>query len=159
MLVWVVPSYKVPFCKHLWYQVFTWLLLGDYSRARLIRMANARKNHVNYPSMRIIRAYFTLCFYQWQGVVSRASVRITQGMRISEGQIIQAILYMVSAMFGFICKIATTDHAKQCRLSPVLLELVPSVTCEYFGTPLSAWVPSLLHGEGSDLTITLLKFT
>ena len=27
-----------------------------YSRAHLIRMANARKNHANYPSMRIIRA-------------------------------------------------------------------------------------------------------
>ena len=33
-----------------------------YSRARLIRMANAWKNHANYPSMRIIQAYFTLCF-------------------------------------------------------------------------------------------------
>ena len=35
-----------------------------YSRARLIRTANARKNRANYPSMRIIRAYFTLHFYQ-----------------------------------------------------------------------------------------------
>ena len=33
-----------------------------YSRARLIRMANAQKNRANYPSMRIIQTYFTLRF-------------------------------------------------------------------------------------------------
>ena len=58
----------------------------------LIRTANARKNHANYPSMRIIRAYFTLHSYERQRVVSRASMRIKWGVRISEGQIIQAIL-------------------------------------------------------------------
>ena len=63
-----------------------------YSRARLIRTANVRKNHVNYASMRIIRAYFTLHSYEWQRVVSRASMRMKWGMRISEGQIIRAIL-------------------------------------------------------------------
>ena len=31
-------------------------------KARLIRTANARENRVNYPSMQIIRAYFTLRF-------------------------------------------------------------------------------------------------
>ena len=48
--------------------------VGAYSRARLIRTANARKNRVNYPSMRIIRTYFTLHFYQQQRVVSKASM-------------------------------------------------------------------------------------
>ena len=71
----------------------------NYSRARLIRMANARKNRANYPSMQIIRAYFMLRFYQWQRVVARANVWIKQGMRISEGQIIRAILYMASLVF------------------------------------------------------------
>ena len=47
----------------------------------------------NYPSMQIIRAYFMLHFYQWYRVVSRASMRIKQGVGISEGQIIRAILY------------------------------------------------------------------
>ena len=65
------------------------------SRARLIRTANAWKNHANYPSMRIILAHFMLRSYEWQRVVSRASMRIKQGVRISEGQIIQAILYYV----------------------------------------------------------------
>ena len=59
-----------------------------YSRAHLIRTPN----RVNYPSMRIIRAYFTLHFYQRQQVVSRASMQITWGVRISKGQIIRAIL-------------------------------------------------------------------
>ena len=45
-----------------------------YSRARLIHTANARKNCANYPSMRIIRAYFMLHSYERQRVVSRASV-------------------------------------------------------------------------------------
>ena len=47
--------------------------------AHLIHMANARKNRANYPSMRIVQAYF---------IVSRASIRI------SEGQIIWAILHL-----------------------------------------------------------------
>ena len=34
-----------------------------------------------------------LHFYQWQWVVSRASMWIKWGVRISEGQIVQAILY------------------------------------------------------------------
>ena len=63
-----------------------------YSRACLIHMANAWKNCANYLSMQIIRAYFMLCFYQCQRVVSMASVWIKQGMQISKGQIIQAIL-------------------------------------------------------------------
>ena len=43
--------------------VYILLLLPKlYSRARLIRMANARKNRANYPSIRIIQAYFTLRF-------------------------------------------------------------------------------------------------
>ena len=66
----------------------------QYSRVRLIHTANVRKNHVNCPIMQIIRAYFTLRFYQWQRVVSKASMRIKQGVRISEDQIIWAILYM-----------------------------------------------------------------
>ena len=41
--------------------------------------------------MRIIRDYFTLHFYQWQRV-GFASVQIKRGVRISEGQIIWAIL-------------------------------------------------------------------
>ena len=49
-------------------------LATKYSRARLIRMANARKNHANYPSMRIIRAYFTLRFNQQSRVVSWTTV-------------------------------------------------------------------------------------
>ena len=65
-----------------------------YSTAHLIQMANAWKNHENYLRMWIIRAYFTLCFYQWWRVVSRVSVRIKHGMWISEDQIIQAILYI-----------------------------------------------------------------
>ena len=67
--------------------------LNHYSRARLIRTANTRKNHANYPSMQIIRAYFTLRSYEQQRVASRASMRIKRGMQISEGQIIRAILY------------------------------------------------------------------
>ena len=72
-----------------------------YSRARLIRMANARKNHANYSNMQIIRAYFTLCFYQWQRVVSRASMRIKRGVWISEGQIIRVILYLFCCFFSY----------------------------------------------------------
>ena len=34
-----------------------------YSRARLIRTQNMQKICVNYPSMLIIRANFTLCFF------------------------------------------------------------------------------------------------
>ena len=34
-----------------------------------------------------------LCSNQWQTVVSKASMQIKWGMRISEGQIIRAILY------------------------------------------------------------------
>ena len=67
--------------------------VADYSRAHLIHMANVRKNHANYPSMRIIRVYYTLCSYEQQQVVSRASMQIKRGMLISEGQIIRAILY------------------------------------------------------------------
>ena len=52
-----------------------------YSRARLIRMANARKNHANYLSMRIIRAYFMLRSYEWQRVVPRASIQIKRDPR------------------------------------------------------------------------------
>ena len=72
-----------------------------YSRARLIRTANARKNCANCPSMRIIRYYFTLRFYQLQPVVSRARVKIKRGVRISEGLIIQAILYLL--LKGMLC--------------------------------------------------------
>ena len=55
-----------------------------YSRTRLIRMANVRKNRANYPSMlQIIRAYFTLRFYQWQRIVSRASMRIKWGSELA----------------------------------------------------------------------------
>ena len=67
------------------------LTLSAYSRSRLIRKANAWKNCANYPSMQIIRVYFTLHFYQQQRVVSTVSMRIKRGMRISEGQIIRAI--------------------------------------------------------------------
>ena len=63
-----------------------------YSRAHLIRMENVWKNCANYSNMRIIKAYFMLCFYQQQRVVSKASMRIKRGVRISEGQIIQAML-------------------------------------------------------------------
>ena len=66
-----------------------------YSRARLIRMTNARKNHSNYPRMQIIRAYFTLCFNQQLRVVSWTTIRIILEVRISEGQIIRAILYIL----------------------------------------------------------------
>ena len=55
-------------------------------------MGNVWKNHVNYPSMQIIRAYFTLQSYEWQRVVSSASIQIKWGMQINEGQIIWAIL-------------------------------------------------------------------
>ena len=51
------------------------------------------KNHANYPSMQIIRAYFTLCFNQQFRVVSWTAMRIIQEVRISEGQIIRTILY------------------------------------------------------------------
>ena len=44
--------------------------------------------------MQIIRAYFMLHSYEMQGVVSEASMQIKRGVRISEGQIIRAILYM-----------------------------------------------------------------
>ena len=63
-----------------------------YSRGRLICMANVRKNRANYSNMRIIKAYFMLCFYQQQRVVSKASMPIKRGVRISDGQIIQAML-------------------------------------------------------------------
>ena len=75
---------------------------GGYSGARLIRTANAWKNCANYLSMWIIRAYFTLHFYQQQRVVSRASVRIERGMRISEGQIIRAILYIFRGVIDWL---------------------------------------------------------
>ena len=42
-----------------------------YSRARLVRTQNTRKLCANYPSMRIIRAYFMLRFCQWWRVVYR----------------------------------------------------------------------------------------
>ena len=66
-----------------------------YSGAHLIHTANAWKNHANYPSMWIIyirQAYFMLHSYEWQRVVSRATMQIKQGMWISEGQIIWDIL-------------------------------------------------------------------
>ena len=56
-------------------------------------MANVRKNHANYPSMRILQAYFTLGFNQQSRVVSWTTMRIIRGVRINEGQIIRAILY------------------------------------------------------------------
>ena len=57
-------------------------------------MANARKNRANYPSMRIIQAYFTLHFSQQSRVVSWTTMPIIREVRISEGQIIRALLYM-----------------------------------------------------------------
>ena len=72
--------------------------MGMYSRARLIRTANARKNHANYLSMWIIRAYFALSNITLWKVVSWTTMRIIQGVRISEGQIIRATLY-----WGHIC--------------------------------------------------------
>ena len=71
---------------------------SSYSRARLIRMANAWKNHANCLSMRIIRAYFMLSNITLQRVVSRTIMRIIWGMRISEGQIIWAVLYFSMMM-------------------------------------------------------------
>ena len=71
-----------------------------YSRARLICMANARKNRVNYPSMWIIRAYFTLHFNQRSRVVYWTTMQIIRGVRISEGQIMRAILYLCSSRLG-----------------------------------------------------------
>ena len=68
------------------------MMEDNYSTARLIRMANARKNHANYPSMRIIRAYFTLSNITLRKVVSWTTMQIIRGVRISEGQIIQATL-------------------------------------------------------------------
>ena len=68
--------------------------LDLYSRARLICTATARKNHANYPSMRIIRAYFMLSNITLWKVVSWTTMRIIRGMRISEGQIIRATLYL-----------------------------------------------------------------
>ena len=65
-----------------------------YSRAHLICMANVQKNRVNYPSMQIIRVYFTLRFNQQSRVISWTTMRIIQEVRISEGQIIRAMLLM-----------------------------------------------------------------
>ena len=53
-----------------------------YSGARLIRMANERKNHPNYPSMWIIQAYFTLsnitlCLRQLSGRCKLARVKLS----------------------------------------------------------------------------------
>ena len=63
-----------------------------YSGAHLIRMANARKNHANYVSMWIIRAYFTLGNIILRRVVSQTIMQIIRDVQISEGQIIWAIL-------------------------------------------------------------------
>ena len=84
------------FCPKINYQKLGTAQENNYSRAHLIHTANARKNHANYPSMQIIRAYFTLHSYEQQRVVSRASMRIKWGMQISEGHIIRAILYLIS---------------------------------------------------------------
>ena len=89
-----------------------------YSRARLIRMANARKNHVNYPSMRIIRAYFTLRFNQRSKVVSWTTMQIIREVRISEGQIIRAILYsMLDYYYSVSIFIESIKH--QMPLTPI----------------------------------------
>ena len=66
--------------------------IGIYSRAHLIRTANARKKHANYPSMRIIRAYFTLSNIMLWRVVCWTIMWIIWGIRISEDQIIRATL-------------------------------------------------------------------
>ena len=63
-----------------------------YSGARLIHMANARKNCVNYLSKCIIPAYFTLSNIMLWRVVYQTIMWIIRKVRISEGQIIQAIL-------------------------------------------------------------------
>ena len=60
-----------------------------YSIACLIQTANAQINCVNYPSMRIIRAYFMLTNIMVRRVVSWTIMRIIRGVRISKGQIIR----------------------------------------------------------------------
>ena len=77
-------------------------------------MANAQKNCVNYPSMQIIQAYFTLSNITLQRVVSRTIMRIIREVRISEGQIIRATLYSICASQP--CFLSLYHHHK-CELS------------------------------------------
>ena len=70
--------------------------MKKYNEARLIRMANAWKNRANYPSIWIIRAYFTLSNITLWRVVSWTAMQINQEVRMSEGQIIWAVLYILN---------------------------------------------------------------
>ena len=54
-LFWAVVCHLWPIFKTNFYLI-SYVTCLFYSKARLIRTANARKNHANYPSMRIICA-------------------------------------------------------------------------------------------------------
>ena len=88
-----------------------------YSSTCSIRTTNVWK------IVQIIRAYFMLCFYQWQRVVSRASVRIKLGRQISEGQIVRAILYFSLKNSGKFGRVLRNNTVWLCKKSSLLITL------------------------------------